>query len=52
MILQAIEEFNINPAASVLIGDKKFDILAGENAGIGENHFITEFIGNQGKDNY
>ncbi len=47
MILQAIEEFNINPAASVLIGDKKSDILAGENAGIGENHFIHEFLGNQ-----
>ncbi|MGE0018197.1 MAG: D-glycero-alpha-D-manno-heptose-1,7-bisphosphate 7-phosphatase [Draconibacterium sp.] len=52
MILQAIEEFNINPSASVLIGDKKSDILAGENAGIGENHFIHEFPGNQGKDKF
>ena len=52
MILQAIEEFNINPTASVLIGDKKSDILAGENAGIGENHFIYEFIGNQGIYNF
>lgn len=52
MILQAIEEFNIDPSASVLIGDKKSDILAGENAGIGENHFIHEFSGNQGKDKF
>lgn len=52
MILQAIKEFNINPSASVLIGDKKSDILAGENAGIGENHFIHEFPGNQGKDKF
>lgn len=48
MILNAIKEFNINPASSILIGDKKSDILAGENAGIGENHFISEFLGNQG----
>ena len=52
MILQAIKEFNINPSVSVLIGDKKSDILAGENAGIGENHFIHEFPGNQGKDKF
>jgi len=52
MILQAIEEFNINPATSVLIGDKKSDILAGENAGIAENYFIYEFLGNQGKINF
>jgi D-glycero-D-manno-heptose 1,7-bisphosphate phosphatase len=44
MILQAIKEFNINPAASVLIGDKKSDILAGRNAGISENHYIHEFL--------
>lgn len=37
MILKALEEFNINPKKSVLIGDKKSDILAGENAGIGMN---------------
>lgn len=49
MILQAIKEFNVNPATSALIGDKKSDILAGENAGIGETHFINEFIGNQEK---
>lgn len=52
MILQAIKEFNINPAASVFIGDKKSDILAGENAGISENHFIHEILGNQGKRNF
>jgi len=52
LILQAIEEFNINPEASVLIGDKKSDILAGENAGIGKNHFIHEILGNQGNGNF
>jgi D-glycero-D-manno-heptose 1,7-bisphosphate phosphatase len=52
MILQAIEEFNINPSASVLIGDKKSDILAGENAGLGESHYINEFLENQGKDKF
>jgi D-glycero-D-manno-heptose 1,7-bisphosphate phosphatase len=44
MILQAIDEFNIDPANSVLIGDKKSDILAGENAGIGENLYIQNIL--------
>jgi D-glycero-D-manno-heptose 1,7-bisphosphate phosphatase len=44
MILQAINEFNINPAKSILIGDKKSDILAGEKAGIGRNYFIQELL--------
>ena len=44
MILQAIHEFNINPSESVLIGDKKSDILAGENAGIGKNLFIQHLL--------
>ncbi len=44
MILQAIDEFHINPAQSVLIGDKKSDILAGENAGIGENLYIQDIL--------
>lgn len=33
---------NIDWANSVLIGDKKSDILAGENAGIGKNLFIQD----------
>jgi len=44
MILQAIEEFNIDRENSVLIGDKKSDILAGENAGIGKNLFIQDIL--------
>jgi D-glycero-D-manno-heptose 1,7-bisphosphate phosphatase len=44
MILQAITEFNINPNKSILIGDKKSDILAGKKAGIAKNYFINEFL--------
>lgn len=44
MILKAINEFNINPADSVLIGDKKSDILAGENAGVGKNLYIQQLL--------
>lgn len=50
MILSALHEFNINPDLSVLIGDKKSDILAGQNAGIRENHYIHEFLSRQGTD--
>lgn len=45
MIFKAIREFNIDPVKSVLIGDKKSDILAGENAGIGKNLYIQELLG-------
>ncbi|MDX8340929.1 HAD family hydrolase [Draconibacterium sp. IB214405] len=44
MILQAIHEFNIDPVNSVLIGDKKRDILAGEKAGIGKNLYIQNLL--------
>ncbi|MEN8116339.1 MAG: HAD family hydrolase [Bacteroidota bacterium] len=44
MILQAKNEFNINTEQSVLIGDKKSDILAGENAGIGKNLYIQDLL--------
>lgn len=44
MILQAIDEFNINPEESVLIGDKKSDILAGKNAGIGKSLYIQDVL--------
>ena len=53
MILKAIEEFNIDPVNSVLIGDKKSDILAGEKAGVGKNLYIQDvlkdirFLGNK-----
>jgi len=48
LILTAMNEFNINPTVSILIGDKKSDILAGENAGIGRNYFIQDVL-KQGK---
>jgi D-glycero-D-manno-heptose 1,7-bisphosphate phosphatase len=44
MILQAIDEFNINPEKSVLIGDKKSDILAGNNAGIVKSLYIQDVL--------
>jgi len=44
MILQAIDEYNINPEESVLIGDKKSDILAGKNAGIGKSLYIQDVL--------
>jgi len=37
MILQAAEEFNVDLARSVLVGDKKTDIQAGVAAGVGCN---------------
>lgn len=44
MILLALKDFDINPAESVLIGDKKSDILAGENAGIGKNLYVNQVL--------
>lgn len=44
MILGAIHEFNIDPVNSVLIGDKKSDILAGKNAGIKKNFYIQDIL--------
>jgi len=44
MIFQAIQDFNIDPVKSVLIGDKKSDILAGINAGIGKNLYIQDLL--------
>lgn len=44
MIRQAIEQFNISAVNSVLIGDKKRDIQAGENAGIGKNLYIQNLL--------
>lgn len=44
MILDAIKEFEIDPVNSVLIGDKKSDILAGEKAGLGKNIYIQDIL--------
>ena len=35
MLLKAIEEFNIDPERSIIIGDKESDIIASRNANIG-----------------
>ena len=40
MIMEAAEEFNLNLKNSVLIGDKRTDILAGIAAGVGCNIFF------------
>jgi len=43
MILNAKEEFNINLAHSLMIGDKERDIEAALNAGIDETYLFDEF---------
>lgn len=42
MIKQALDEYGINPAQSVLIGDKDSDVIAGQKAGIGTIVRINE----------
>lgn len=42
MFRQAVAEYNIDLARSVLIGDKETDVLAGRNAGIGTIIRINE----------
>ena len=37
MILQAAEEFGVDLAASILVGDRESDIQAGARAGVGRN---------------
>ena len=44
MILNAIDEYNIDPSKSILIGNKKSDILAGEHAQIAKNFYIHELL--------
>ena len=44
MIVQAMNEYGINPKLSVLIGDSERDLLAGKNAGIGKNLYIQDLI--------
>ena len=41
MILQARDEFSLDLAASVLVGDKPSDILAGQRAGVGTNLLLV-----------
>lgn len=42
MILEAITEFDVDAASSVLIGDMETDLEAGRRAGIGRNYKINE----------
>jgi D-glycero-D-manno-heptose 1,7-bisphosphate phosphatase len=42
MILKAIEEFNIDPANSIMIGDKETDIEAAEAAKIGRKFLVLK----------
>jgi D-glycero-D-manno-heptose 1,7-bisphosphate phosphatase len=42
MLLKAMEEFGVDAAASVLVGDRESDIQAGLNAHIGTNYLIRE----------
>ncbi len=44
LIVQAIDEFNIDPKVSIMIGDSKRDISAGENAGLGKNLYIQTLL--------
>ena len=44
MIVKALEEFHIDPGKSILIGNKKTDILAGKEAQIGKNIYIHELL--------
>ncbi len=44
MLLNAIRDFNIDPSVSILIGNKKTDILAGEQAQIAKNFYIHELL--------
>ncbi len=46
MIIEAIQEYHIDPAASVLIGDSERDLLAGKRAGIGKNLYIQDLLTN------
>ena len=42
MLVQAINDFSIDPESSILIGDKATDIQAGVAAGVGTNLYIGE----------
>ena len=44
MIVEAIQEYDINPEMSVLIGDTERDLLAGRKAGIGKNLYIQDLL--------
>ena len=44
LILDAKQDFDLDLENSILTGDKKSDLEAGKNAGIGKNIFFHEFI--------
>lgn len=42
MLLKAIEEFNIDPEKSIMIGDKETDMMAADNAKIGSKKLFLD----------
>lgn len=40
MLLKAINEFGIDPKASIMVGDKSSDMQAAENAGVGQKFLV------------
>lgn len=40
MLLKAMNEFNIDPKSSIMIGDKETDIEAGKRSGISKNYLF------------
>lgn len=54
LIFKARDEFNLNLAESVLIGDRKTDIIAGKNAGVGNTFLIkkNKLLSNQNLINF
>jgi D-glycero-D-manno-heptose 1,7-bisphosphate phosphatase len=42
MILEAEQDFNIDLAVSIMIGDKETDLIAGQLAGVGNNFLIRD----------
>lgn len=41
MLLQAINEYNIDPKTSIMVGDKASDIQAAINAGLGQKYLVS-----------
>ena len=42
MILKAIEEFNIDPRQSIMIGDKESDLMAAKSANIESQYLVSQ----------
>lgn len=44
LLLEAVEEYNLDSAKSILIGDSDRDLEAGKRAGIGKNLYIQDIL--------